>query len=137
MEERIIVLALCSFSRVALFSEVVMCSFSWILFLTARLGGSFKLCAHPGFYLHEESSVEQEVAKFTRDSLVVFSEKAVRKIYAPICFQSRSNWRSRNVLRLSLRYMSSETDVGADNAGSIPVEIRKFSSNIPNFDEFL
>ena len=84
MEERIIVLALCSFSRVALFSEVVVsCSFSWILFLTARLGGSVKLCAHPGFYLHEESSVEQEVAKFTRDSLVVFSEKAVRKIYAP------------------------------------------------------
>ena len=90
MEERIIVLALCSFSRVALFSEVVVsCSFSWILFLTARLGGSFKLCAHPGFYLHEESSVEQEVAKFARDSLVVFNEKAVRKIYAPICFQSR------------------------------------------------
>ena len=89
MEERIIVLALCSFSRVALFSEVVMCSFSWILFLTARLGGSFKLCAHPGFYLHEERSVEQEFAKFARDSLVLFNEKAVRKIYAPICFQSR------------------------------------------------
>ena len=47
MEERIIVLALCSFSRVALFSEVVVsCSFSWILFLTARLGGLFESYAH-------------------------------------------------------------------------------------------
>ena len=49
------------------------------------------LCALQGFYLHEEGSVEQEVAKFARDSLVVFNEKAVRKIYAPICFQSRLN----------------------------------------------
>ena len=90
------------------------------------------LCAHPGFYLHEESSVEQEVAKFTRDSLVVFSEKAVRKIYAPICFQSRSNWRSRNVLRLSLRYMSSETDVGADNAEiSKPHKVASFELVAP------
>ena len=50
-----------------------------------------QLCAHPGFYLHEESSVEKQVAKLTRDLLVVFSEKAARKIYAPICFQIRSN----------------------------------------------
>ena len=90
MEERIIVLALCSFSRVALFSEVVMCSSSWILFLTARLG-SFKLCAHPGFYLHEDCSVEQDAAKKARDSIIVFSEKAERKIYAPVCSQIRSN----------------------------------------------
>ena len=88
MEERIIVLALCSFSRGALFSEVVMCSFSWILFLTARLGGLFESYAHI-----QVSISTRKVAKFTRDSLVVFSEKAVRKLYAPICFQSRSNWR--------------------------------------------
>ena len=47
------------------------------------------LCALQCFYLHEERSVEQEFAKFARDSLVLFNEKAVRKIYVPICFQSR------------------------------------------------
>ena len=47
--------------------------------------------AHPGFYLHEDCSVEQDAAKMARDSIVVFSEKAERKIYAPVCSQIRSN----------------------------------------------
>ena len=91
MEERIIVLALCSFSRVALFSEVVMCSFSWILFLTARLGGLFESYAHIQVSISTRNVLLSKRLRRWQDSLVVFSEKAERKIYVPVCSQIRSN----------------------------------------------
>ena len=92
MEERIIVLALCSFSRVALFSEVVVsCSFSWILFLTARLGGLFESYAHIQVSISTRNVLLSKRLRRWQDSLVVFSEKAERKIYAPVCSQIRSN----------------------------------------------
>ena len=116
MEERIIVLALCSFSRGALFSEVVMCSFSWILFLTARLGGSFKSYAH---FKASISTRKGLLSKRLRSlqgirSLCSMKKRCVKFTHR---FASRvAKMEIRNVLRLSLRYLSSETDVGADNA---------------------
>ena len=90
MEERIIVLALCSFSRGALFSEVVMCSFSWILFLTARLGGLFESYAHIQVSISTRNVLLSKRLRRWQDSLVVFTEKAERKIYAPECRMSNA-----------------------------------------------
>ena len=90
MEERIIVLALCSFSRGALFSEVVMCSFSWMLFLTARLGGLFESYAHIQVSISTRNVLLSKRLRRWQDSLVVFTEKAERKIYAPECRMSNA-----------------------------------------------
>ena len=117
MEERIIVLALCSFSRVALFSEVVIsCSFSWILFLTARLGGSFKSYAHFKVSISTRKGLLSKRLRSLQGirSLCSMKKRCVKFTYR---FASRvAKMEIRNVLRLSLRYLSSETDVGADNA---------------------
>ena len=116
MEERIIVLALCSFSRGALFSEVVMCSFSWILFLTARLGGSFKSYAHFKVSISTRKGLLSKRLRSLQGirSLCSMKKRCVKFTHR---FASRvAKMEIRNVLRLSLRYLSPETDVGADNA---------------------
>ena len=95
MEERIIVLALCSFSRVALFSEVVVsCSFSWILFLTARLGGSF------------ESSAHIQVSISTRIVLLSKTLRRWQEIRSLCSVKKRS---VKFTLRFALRFAQMET----------------------------
>ena len=110
-------LALCSFSRVALFSEVeVSCSFSWILFLTARLGGSFKSYAHFKVSISTRKGLLSMRLRSLQGirSLCSMKKRCVKFTHR---FASRvAKMEIRNVLRLSLRYLSSETDVGADNA---------------------
>ena len=122
-------LALCSFSRGALFSEVVMCSFSWMLFLTARLGGSFKSYAHFKVSISTRKGLLSKRLRSLQGirSLCSMKKRCVKFTHR---FASRvAKMEIRNVLRLSLRYLSSETDVGADNAD-------KFSPIFVENDQF-
>ena len=93
-----------------------MCSFSWILFLTARLGGSFKSYAHFKVSISTRKGLLSKRLRSLQGirSLCSMKKRCVKFTHR---FASRvAKMEIRNVLRLSLRYLSSETDVGADNA---------------------